>query len=240
MSDFDKRKMALCHLLLLYDQAMRQQRIKKEHKQKSLYGSLFLLSLMVLGVAIWDLARDTQSDVQFVLGTGIESSETQYLSDSTEPLSRPKETIQEKIPVYLVGAVKNPGIYHIVPGTYLYELVELAGGLTEDAATEQINLAAAITTNQLIRLPTSSEIEAGYSVIGEIRASQTTLVDINQADQALLETLPGIGPATARAILAYREENGPFSCIEDLMKVPGIKEARFSALKDLIVVRGSH
>ncbi|MDW7659387.1 MAG: ComEA family DNA-binding protein, partial [Bacillota bacterium] len=91
--------------------------------------------------------------------------------------------------------------------------------------------------NQLIRLPTQAEIDAGYAfALQNTEADDGVLVDLNQADQKQLETLPGIGPATACAIIAYREENGFFDRIEDLMQVPGIKEARFNTLKDLVKI----
>ncbi len=162
----------------------------------------------------------------------------------TEARTLPDKNISESpladeptlIPVYLVGAVHHPGIYQIKPGTYLYELIEMAGGLTEDAAADHINLAAAITMNQLIRLPTQEEEASGYNFQLRESTGGQGLVDLNRADLTELASLPGIGPATAQAILAFREENGSFACIEDIMLVPGIKEARFNALKDLVMV----
>ena len=119
----------------------------------------------------------------------------------------------------------------------MYELIELAGGMTDDAANESVNLAQSIDSNQLIRIPTRDEVAAGYQEFQWEPGQETNrLVDIGRADQRQLETLPGIGPATARAIITFREKNGPFQTIDDLMRVPGIKEARFEMLKDLICV----
>jgi competence protein ComEA len=152
---------------------------------------------------------------------------------------------QEKdlIPIYLVGAVQRPGIYPVIRGSYLYELVARAGGLTEDAAADAINLAFQLVENQRIRLPSRQELAAATEAVSA-NGGDTTItgdngagrVNINRASADELDNLPGIGPATARAILAYREQHGRFQKIEDLMQVPGIKESRFSSLKDLICV----
>lgn len=143
------------------------------------------------------------------------------------------------IPVYLVGAVRIPGIYEVTPGIYLYQLIEMAGGLTENAATEAVNLAMAITENGLIDIPTQAEVDQNPGVTdlgmspGE---TETAMININDADSAALETLPGVGPATAKAILDYREKNGPFEHLEDLMNIPGIKQSRFESLQDYITL----
>ncbi len=161
----------------------------------------------------------------------------------TVPTRTPRPSDAEEIPVYLVGAVNKPGVYIIRRGTYLYELIELAGGLTADAAHDSVNLAMQIKENQMIRIPDASELDqAGGPGIGMVGGSANAggsasgRININQASQAELESLPGIGPATAAAILADRDKNGPFHEIEDIMRVPGIKESRFVLMEALITV----
>jgi competence protein ComEA len=167
-----------------------------------------------------------------------ETSSTAGLSPAAETGGQPAVSLADPIPIYLIGAVKNPGIYSIERGTYLYQLVEQAGGLSEEAAADSINLAMRLDENQLVRIPTRAEVaqDPVKALLGEAEASNP-LIDLNKADEALLEGLPGIGPSTAKAIVEYRKKNGSFACIEDLMKVPGIKESRFNALKDLVIVR---
>jgi competence protein ComEA len=148
-------------------------------------------------------------------------------------------TAAEMIPVYLVGAVTQPGIYQIERGSYLYQLIEQAGGLLDDAAAESINLAMRLDENQLIRIPTRAEVAADPAAaagMGE-PAGATKLIDLNRADTEQLDTLPGVGPSTAKAILEYRKKNGSFQNVEDLMKVPGIKESRFNAIKDFVLCK---
>lgn len=150
------------------------------------------------------------------------------------------ETTRPAIPIHLVGAVCHPGIYHIQAGTYLFELLEAAGGLTEDAAAEQINLALRLDVNRQIYIPTREEARDNPGLLPNAAPSnpdEAPLLDLNTASAADLEQLPGIGPVTARTITDYRDKHGRFSCCEDLMRVPGIKESRFAALKDLIYVR---
>jgi len=154
-------------------------------------------------------------------------------------MTTPRPSDHEEIPVYLVGAVQRPGVYIIRKGTYLYELVEKAGGLTSEAASETINLAMRISENQLIRIPTQVEAEQDDSLTpiqGAVSSAPAGAININRATQADLEKLPGVGPATAAAIIADRNKNGPFRKPEDLMRVPGIKESRFVLMEALITV----
>lgn len=160
-------------------------------------------------------------------------------SEGTKQEASEKEEEVVRIPVYLVGEVAQPGIYHIEPGTYLYEVVEKAGGLTEAAAKERINMVMRLTDNRQIHIPSREELEENPGLLpGSDEEDQDAPIDLNHADASQLETLPGIGPVTAQAIVDHRQENGPFDAPEDLMQVPGIKEGRFAALEDLIVVSG--
>jgi len=154
-------------------------------------------------------------------------------------------------PVYIVGEVNNPGIYNIEKELFLYQLVDLAGGLTDKAAKNSINLAFKITKNQMIKIPSYEEIKNGQTggVAQELlldketgfdddqEQNQTTSkININTANETELDKLPGIGIATAKLIIDYRGKNGDFKSIEDIMKIPGIKESKFTLIKDQITV----
>jgi comEA protein len=215
---------------------------KKGSNHRRWYGLFLLCCLLLAGLSLWDRYQENRMAVQIDVGetSGKPTDKADQAGQVTQGVQTApvaSATAINLIPVYLVGAVACPGIYQVERGTYLYELVDLAGGLTGQAASDAVNLAACIETNQMIRIPTQAEIDAGY--VFALQDSETAagaLVDLNRADQKQLETLPGIGPATARAIIAYREANGFFDRIEDLMQVPGIKEARFNTLKDLVMV----
>ena len=192
---------------------------------------IFLIFTAVAGSIVWGLLFPAaepviiESAMDQPPGTASTGSEIKPLSD--------------KIPIYLVGAVKNPGIYLIERGSYLYQLIEQSGGLLDTAAAESVNLAFRLDENQLIKIPTDAEVAADPASAQAITLTTAgALVDLNTADETQLDALPGVGPSTAKAIVEYRKKNGPFKCIEDLMKVPGIKESRFSSLKDMVIVRG--
>ncbi|NLN46773.1 MAG: hypothetical protein GX153_09460 [Clostridiaceae bacterium] len=153
--------------------------------------------------------------------------------------SCPVETsaTSDTIPVYLVGEVARPGIYQVERGTYLYELVETAGGLTPRAAADRTNLVYRIEGSQLLRIPSVEDAAdpglAGSEVLSP-SGQDAPFININSAGESELDGLPGIGPSTARAIIAFRETNGPFASIEEIMNVPGIKQSRFEAIRDAI------
>ncbi|HHT44675.1 MAG TPA: competence protein ComEA [Fastidiosipila sp.] len=141
---------------------------------------------------------------------------------------------REHFPVYLTGAVYLPGLYYVPDGTILADVVEEAGGLREDAARDQINLAMKVLAHQMFYIPTITELadDPGLlTLIKPLPGTPSDKVNINTADESLLMKLPGIGPATAGAIIRYREENGPFQKPSDLMKVSGIKKTKFEGLE---------
>ncbi|WP_102286860.1 helix-hairpin-helix domain-containing protein [Eisenbergiella massiliensis] len=143
--------------------------------------------------------------------------------------------------IHICGAVAVPGVYRLPAGSRVVDAVKAAGGLAEDAAERGVNQAAPISDGMQIVIPTLEEAEQGIfspdGVMEENGSGKDGLVDINTADAAELMTLPGIGQTRADAIVAYRQQNGKFQSIEDIMKVDGIKEGSFAKLKDRICVR---
>ena len=175
-------------------------------------------------------------------------SETAAASKSSVTTqTEPAQTVQ----VYICGAVNSPGVYTVVKGTILNDAVEKAGGFANDAAVTSMNLVYEINSNMSFYIPTVKEAENGNANdAGVIRgkdsfiwgsgadASQTKTagkVNINTADLAALQTLPGVGEATARAIIDYRSKN-PFKKPDDLKKVSGIGDAKYERVKVFITV----
>ena len=137
--------------------------------------------------------------------------------------------------VYICGAVKVPGVYALPEGSRVYEVIQAAGGLSEDAEECLINQAEEVMDGMMIQVYTQEEAEE-LSKKSSI-SSEDGKLDINTASVSDLMNLPGIGKSKAEAIVAYRETEGIFSSIEDLMKIPGIKEGVFTQLKEHIKVR---
>ena len=143
------------------------------------------------------------------------------------------------IRVHVSGAVRQPAVYELPPGSIVQHAVAAAGGPSPDADLNGINLALELRDQQQVYVPCQGEANSPPPVSGGAPGgggSAGALVDINAATAAELETLPRIGPTMAQRIIAYREANGPFAAIEDIQDVPGIGPATFEGLKDLITV----
>lgn len=147
--------------------------------------------------------------------------------------------------VHIAGAVIKNGIVEVKENARINDVVEAAGGLTENADLNQVNLAYIVEDGQKIYIPSKEEYvekteeiiqeDAGNAIIEDIN-TEKGLVNINKADIQELGTLPGIGDATAQKIVEYRLEHGNFITIEDIKNVSGIGEAKYESIKDFITV----
>ena len=153
-----------------------------------------------------------------------------------------KESQVPQIYVQVSGAVRNPGVYQLKEGSRIFQAVELAGGMTEDADIDTINQAQILSDGQMIYVYAVGEqlnltLPVGQQETGQSQSSsESGKVNLNTATAEELQTLPGIGQSKADIIISYREEYGPFESIEGLMDIPGIKEGVFSKIKDHIKV----
>ena len=198
---------------------------------------------------------------------GFKSGKTASVTENTAPDDLYQETgiqvtVQDTahatdetvrlISVYICGEVRNPGIYEAPQGAMLNDIIEDAGGLTEKASVNNINLVYQITGNMSIYIPSEDEIKNGFTGGDIIRqdgvyvwgnssggssdpGGSTLMVNINTAALDELKSLPGIGEVTAQAIIDYRNTT-PFSAIEDIKNVTGIGDSKFNRIKDYICV----
>lgn len=141
----------------------------------------------------------------------------------------------DKIYVYACGEVVSPGVYETDADSRVFEVISLAGGTTEDADISFINQAEAVYDGERIYVPAIGEYDITYGVSAGTDISDDK-ININTADSAGLQQIKGIGESRAGDIISYRESNGRFSCIEDIMNVPGIKQGTFDKIKDQIKV----
>ena len=168
------------------------------------------------------------------------------------------ETQPEMIYVDVCGAVANPGVFQLAAGSRVFQAIEAAGGYLPEAVQNCVNRAGVLTDGQQLYILTQEEMERqgldpaemagasdgqmnGSAGTGQntgiaAQAQQDNRININTADETQLTTLTGIGATRAQAIIAYRQEHGPFAAIEDIMNVQGIKEGTFAKIKDEIVV----
>jgi len=150
------------------------------------------------------------------------------------------------IRVHVSGAVAHPGVVALPPGSRVEDAIQAAGGLTSEARSEGLNLAAILQDGEKISVPASAGTtppQGNNPSPQNISNAQTAdapipIININTATPEELELLPGIGPATAAKIIAYREENGTFSTIEEIQNVSGIGPVTFDKIKAYITVEG--
>ena len=149
---------------------------------------------------------------------------------------------EEAVRVYVCGAVVNEGVYELSAGNIVDDALEMAGGYRSDAYRGYVNLAAPVTDGMRIYFPTEAEMTE--AVLSDTDGSSTIddstnhddKVNINTADKNELTKLPGIGESRAEDIIRYREENGKFKSINEIMNVNGIKEGIFNKIRDLITI----
>lgn len=149
----------------------------------------------------------------------------------------------KEISVYICGNVNDPRVVTVKEGTRLDEAIALAGGAREDADLTAVNLAYRLEDEDMIYIPKKGEkLEdkgvaiPGVSTVKSVTIKASGKVNINTAGESELVTLDGIGPATAKAIIQYRNTNGPFKSIEDIKKIKGIGDKKFDNIKDKITV----
>lgn len=206
-----------------------------------------------------DLASETSPDSTESEGISKKKAEITE-SDQSSAIQQP---VSQTIYVDVCGAVVNPGVYELSSDSRVFQAIEKAGGYLPGAAASYLNRARSLYDGQQIYVPTQEEVDsqtipltqdetAQDGVVQEGTAQTGTAADntadgtettqagqrinLNTADVSQLSTLTGVGESKALAIIAYREENGPFTSIEDIMNVPGIKEGTYEKIKDKIAI----
>lgn len=187
--------------------------------------------------------------IYYLFVNGIEASEgdvetilPQEVKEEGDHEPKNDAEIPENIMVDVKGQVVKPGVYSSTQGERVIDVIHRAGGLTENADESQVNFAEHVQDAMVIYIPAKGEegITAGSTQPGvtgtDGGTSQKVKVNLNKADETELQTLPGIGPAKATAIIEYRETTGPFKTIEDLKNISGIGEKTFEKLKEHIDV----
>ena len=160
--------------------------------------------------------------------------------DSNEPQpleleENPQE--EENLVVDVKGAIKSPGVYEMKLGDRVIDVIEQAGGLHENADSNNINFAMKLVDEMVLYIPIVGEEKIIEPTVGGVRNQDGGKVNLNKASEAELQTLTGVGPAKATAIIEYRDQNGGFKKVEEIMEISGIGEKTFEKFKDQITVR---
>jgi competence protein ComEA len=194
------------------------------------------LAVVAIGGGLWWLLRPPPvipaEDLLPVVTTG--AAGTGHGAGSGPSTTSPTTST---VVVHVAGAVVRSGVLHLPAGSRVVDAIAAAGGATIDADVDRVNLAAPLADGGWIHVPRVGE-PASAPPGGGAGATPATAgpLDLNQATAAELEALPGIGPATAAAILAYREEHGPFASVDALGEVSGIGDAKLAQLRELVRV----
>jgi competence protein ComEA len=176
--------------------------------------------------------------------TGMEETELEwsFANDETEELETQNEvTDPQSVTIDVKGAVHSPGVYQLDAGSRVHQAIDVAGGLTVHAYGDGINLAQILFDEMVVYIPEIGEAEDGGTIevvgpaVGGVGGDGK--ISLNKATQSEFETLPGIGPAKAEAIIQYREEKGRFESVEELMNVSGIGPKSFEKLQDQVTVQ---
>lgn len=183
--------------------------------------AIIVLVVILVGAALWRGAGH-RSTVPELVRSGFE-----------EPLDAVFEPAQ--ITVHLVGAVNKPGVYHLPEGARVYELLELAGGFSPEAAQESVNQARPLFDGEQVYIA-GYDSQTASSENRSPEGSTAGIININTAQVAELKTLPGIGEVKAGQIVAHREKYGFFKDPRELMEVSGIGEKTYENIADLITV----
>lgn len=159
---------------------------------------------------------------------------TSIVGETGVPSSPKLPAPAERVLVHVAGAVVEPGVYDLASGARVRDAVVAAGGPTADADWNALNLAAVVSDASRVYVPVVGE-DVPPEVLGASGAAVANgPVDVNRATAEELDQLPGVGPATATAIVTERDRNGPFVDVDDLDRVPGIGPAKLDALRDLV------
>ncbi len=169
-----------------------------------------------------------------------------------EPQPMEQQPVEEKDEwvVYITGCVQKPGVYHVPADSRVYQVVDMAGGFSSLADHEAINLATPLQDGMHIHVPARGEVPkedvqtkgtSSVSLNGAVasRAEERDInrkIDINSASEEQLQALPGVGPKTAASIVSYRESQGDFEVVEDLLRVRGIGPAKFEKIRQLVTI----
>ncbi|MBF4576357.1 helix-hairpin-helix domain-containing protein [Frondihabitans sp. VKM Ac-2883] len=198
-------------------------------------GAAVVAALVLFGVLV--VVSALRSGGAAVSDVPLTSGSTAATSRSTASASAPAGPT---VFVHILGRVRKPGLYEVPSTARAVDVVAAAGGFQNDADQAALNLARTVTDGEQIVVPRVGESPPPLPPAGSdspASGTGTALVDLNTADEAALETLTGVGPATAAAIIAWRDEHGRFESVDDLLDVTGIGEKKLEKLRDGVVVR---
>ena len=189
----------------------------------------FFCSVVVIGIGLYYFNYNKTEDYNNI-------SFSNHKSDRIDNEEKNDDKYDEKIFVDVKGAVKNPGVFETTKDKRIKDLIDVAGGLSDDADTSTLNLSQKVKDQMVIYVLKHGEKPKQMSEIGTTSSSSGEVININTANKEQLMKISGVGKTKAEAIIEHREKNGDFKKKEDITKVRGIGKATFEKIKDKIEV----
>jgi len=155
---------------------------------------------------------------------------------TSEETEEEETFLNEHVVVDIKGEINKPGVYELDLGARVEDVIKMADGFTSDAEETAINLAQKLYDEMIIIVPNENEEGTGKNQESSSTSGEEVKIRVNHATQEEIENLPGIGPSKAQAIIEYREENGLFQSVEDLLDISGIGEKTLENMRDYIHV----
>lgn len=203
-------------------------KLRSYEKKRIVYIAAAVIFILVCGIIYFGNEKKNEPSYEPVVESTVCETSFPYTDEGTG-----NSSYDESVVVYVTGAVLHPGVYEVGGNMRVSDAIEAAGGFKNNAAADYLNLAAQLSDGEKITVPTKKEAKA---LNKDDDSDESHLVNINTAAKEELMTLPGIGESKADAIIAYRQENGGYRNIEELMQISGIKEGVYSKISEYITV----
>ena len=203
-------------------------KLSSYEKKRIVYIAAAVIFILVCGIIYFGIEKKNEPSYEPVVESTVCETSFPYTDEGTG-----NSSYDESVVVYVTGAVLHPGVYEVGGNMRVSDAIEAAGGFKNNAAADYLNLAAQLSDGEKITVPTKKEAKA---LNKDDDSDESHLVNINTAAKEELMTLPGIGESKADAIIAYRQENGGYRNIEELMQISGIKEGVYSKISEYITV----
>ncbi|MEH7399831.1 helix-hairpin-helix domain-containing protein [Gottfriedia acidiceleris] len=204
--------------------------------KKLIHNKLVWLGLVIVGILVVNFYQTERKNEVVFAKQSIEEEIVKKKDDQKKEVSMP---VNSKVfMVDVKGAIQKPGVIQCNEGERVFDVIRLAGGFKEKADVNKVNLAEKIVDEMVIYVPFNGE-ETDQTIItnrGD-ETKQNEMIDINHASQSDLEKIPGVGPAKAKNILEYIDQNGPFTSVEQLESVNGIGKKSLEKMTPYIVIR---
>lgn len=198
---------------------------------KGAVACIAVIAIAVVCLAVANFAGAFRT-AELVVETASDAQEAEKAS-AGEAAESEQSDVSPFVVVHVGGAVVSPGVYELPSGSRVQDGVDAAGGFAPDADVDSVNCARVLADGEQVVIARVPAVGQASSNAG-VESEESGKVNVNTADVEKLDELKGVGPAIAEAIVAYREENGPFASLEDLLEVPGIGESKLDGMRDQV------